>query len=858
MKNKKRKNDGRSSDLTFGWLTKKYDLKWETWRRLAEEWMLLQDTGTADKLGAICIFFDKYLINHVPWAVNIVSLFEKKENGEYVSSDQLKQVILNETNRADSENLVKLINHVSNFIDWVLIAYLSEEDDNGNLVKLYNNPFKTIKHKSNFSETVYNPLPYRYICQLRSILCPDPSGSFSDWQWAQNLSPQIANGSGGWFDVDESKIDKNDKDCVWRIRKEKKSRKSCTIYQIWSPVAAMVLFIKLHLPLRTYQIRMLDSGEADALRYEKATWVKNEKHNFVIKNRKNGVFNYYRDNATGIISTGLYINTNKTADQNKNKLEKGYKIPWQHEIVLFWLEKLRNWQEKYNPITYLTDCTTLEVKHTIHKKSDAYLKSMGHVSFLMRWASASEAKDRSKPVCHSLIASIWYKLLLQLEKDLLKSGDTLSDGTPLQLVKEYDEGYSTTKVKTEFPLHSLRVSLITCYLVDAKIPLPVVSKLLAGHSRMLMTIHYTKLTPAVMNEKMIEAEYNLTKNQDDDVRLFIKNAEIQQIESNMAYHNIESIKVALINRNPLGWEKRYHGLCLVGGNTIPSSEVKSVAGCWNGGELIHNQNNKPSNSAVPHGPENCVRCRWFITDASYLPALNAHLNFMSYKAHDAAKLAKELEVNIQDLEESKYVAEINNQAFQYQNELQTFQRRYEKQIIEADEFIKDWIATFGLIRRIIEIEKERIKTDSTNKLVAVGSVNDIKIGFTETTSELLHLSLLCEDAEIFPDLYDDIKKTSIIQERTLNLSRIMMHAGYKPYLLILDQEQQLMAANALMRQMAMQANPNEKLEGFKKITNYLELNQFLSNKKLLDNGINALKHRIQIKSFNKAITCRKP
>lgn len=83
MKNKKRKNDGRSSDLTFGWLTEKYDLKWETWRRLAEEWMLLQDTGTADKLGAICIFFDKYLINHVPWAVNIVSLFEKKENGEY-------------------------------------------------------------------------------------------------------------------------------------------------------------------------------------------------------------------------------------------------------------------------------------------------------------------------------------------------------------------------------------------------------------------------------------------------------------------------------------------------------------------------------------------------------------------------------------------------------------------------------------------------------------------------------------------------------------------------------------------------------------------------------------------------------
>lgn len=526
MKTKKKQNSGRSSDLTFGWLTKKYDLKWETWRRLAEEWMLLQDIGTAEKLDAICIFFDKYLINHAPWAVNIVSLFEKKENGEYVSSDQLKQVILNETNRADSGNLVKLINHISNFIDWVLIAYLSEEDDNGDLIKLYNNPFKKIKHKSNFSETIYNPLPYRYICQLRSILCPDPSGNFSDWQWAQNLSPQIANGSGGWFDVDEIKIDKNDKDCVWRTRKEKKSRNSCTIYQIWSPVAAMVLFIKLHLPLRTYQIRMLDSGEADNLRYENGIWVENEKHSFVIKDRRNGVFHYYRDNATGVVSTGLYINTNKTADQNKTKFEKEYKIPWQHEIVLFWLEKLRNWQEKYNPITYLTDCTTLEAKHTIHQKSNAYLTSMGHISFLMRWASASDAEDRLKPICHSSIASIWYKLLLQLEKNLFKSGDKLSDGTPLQLVTDYGKGYPTTKVKTQFPLHSLRVSLITCYLVDAKIPLPVVSKLLAGHSRMLMTLYYTKLTPAVMSEKMMEAECDLTKTQDDSVRLFIKNAEI--------------------------------------------------------------------------------------------------------------------------------------------------------------------------------------------------------------------------------------------------------------------------------------------------------------------------------------------
>ena len=80
----------------------------------------------------------------------------------------------------------------------------------------------------------------------------------------------------------------------------------------------------------------------------------------------------------GSYSTGLYINTNKTADRNKNEFERGYIIPWQNEEVLYWLEKLRNWQEKYNPIDKPTDCTTLLLKHTIDKKSDFQLKSMGN------------------------------------------------------------------------------------------------------------------------------------------------------------------------------------------------------------------------------------------------------------------------------------------------------------------------------------------------------------------------------------------------------------------------------------------------------------------------------------------------
>lgn len=839
---KKKKSDGRSSDLTLQWLVNNHGKQWETWRQLAEGWIKAQDAGTAVKLRSLCLFLEVYLVGAVPFTSDVTSLFEGK-NGWQASTDELKRIVLENTNRSDNSDTAKALNHAKTFIDWVLDTHFSEKDDNGRAIRLNTNPFEAVKQKGNNTESVHNPLPYRYICDLRHILCPKPRGHFLDWKWAQQQTGNGTNG-GDWFDFDESLIDKSDKDCVWRIKEVTRNNKSITIHQIWSPVASMVLFIKLHLPLRTYQVRMLDSGEADTLRYENGKWIKNP-HDFALNRYSKGVFRQFKDNATGLESTGLYISTNKTADQNKDEFERGYEIPWQNEDVLYWLEKLRNWQEKYNPISKLVDCLTLERKHTKDKKSKAYLSAMGHCCFLFRDASSKNKNDKTKPIITESLQRFWYKLLKKLEENLLASADTLSDGTALRLVHDYGENYKNEKKKTEFPLHSLRVSLITCYIMDAKLPLPVVSKLLAGHSRIIMTVYYTKLTPAVMKDKMTEADKLLDDKSQESVRTFLKDAEMRQIECKMAYNDGQSIESALVNRNPISWENRHHGLCLAGGNTVRSDECATVAGCWNGGELIASRGSAGKiYDSVPHGSENCVRCRWFITDARYLPTLNAHLNFMSYKSHEAANLAVKLEGEIEVMDDLKYEAEHEGKPFTKHNELQALQRRYEKQLVEADEYTKDWIATFGLIRRIIEIEQGRTESDTANKLVAVGSENDIKVGFMETESELLQLALLCEDAEFYPDMLDDVKKTPTIERRTQSLSRFMMRKGYMPQLLMLDKDQQLIAANAMMRQMALQANPTDKLDGYKQVANYLELAQFMADSKLLETGIHALENSI--------------
>lgn len=870
MAKKVKKYDGRSSDLTFKWMLTTLGPEWEQWQELAAEWMATQHAGVNHKRNALGRFFESYLLECAPYAKD-VGLFFKGYDGHLCSSEELESRI-RETINCPVELTIS-INHPCDFINYVIEHHLSEEDDSGNLLPLVRNPLSKIKRQPSHTETVRNPLPYRYIQDLRQILCPLPDKAeltvieqnlpqgesllpsyhyrhFKHWAWAQEQTGQSKSGqSGDWFDVEPDLIDKTDPDCVWRTKEVTRDGKRITLHQIWSPVKAMVIFMKLHLPLRTYQVRMLDSGEADTWRYESGHWKLNDKHDFALGSEKRpfgkGIFRRIHDTTTGQYSTGLYINTNKTADQNKDELERGYIIPWQNEEVLYWLEKLRNWQEKYNPIDSPTDCTTLLTKHTKHVKSADQLKSMGEVAFLFRNAS-SKGEDKFKPYrADGGTNQLWYQLLLELENQLAEQGNTLDNGERLKLVVDYPEDTpENAKVATNFPLHSLRVSLITAYTMDTQLPLPVISKLLAGHTRLLMTIYYNKITPSVMAEKMSEAEWELEGKAKQSVRNFLKDASLAQIQCKMVYHKEDSIQAALVNRNPIGWEERATGICLVGGNTVKSDEVSTLGGCWNGGELTKDASTAAQRiySSVPHGPENCIRCRWFITEGRYLPALNAQFNQLSYKAHQAANLSVEIEGELEALKDEQFFCEEQGTPFTKHNDMQVLQRRYEKQQVEADEYTKDWIACFELISKIIHVEEARNDDDTKDKLIAVGNEQDIShaLRFIETDSELLHLSLLCDDAEFFPDLQDDLRKTPAIQKRSIELSRMLMKKGFEPIFLEMDEKQQLIAANAMLRHMAKIADPHDKLEGYRKVANYIEAGEYLEENKLFSAGMSAL------------------
>lgn len=848
---KRGKQNGRGTDLTFAWLTQDHGAQWEKWRVLMTGWIATQHQGVSLKLGSL-VFFVMHYLPKVPNGHQPGYLFQAAKQR---AMPDLESMLLD----ARPTEAIRLQNYIAEFIDWVIAEHFSEPNDQGRMLQLVDNPFEKASRKGMITtESVHNPLPYTYIKELREILCPRPFGVFNDWIWAQQATgKERSNGrsaakTGDWFEVDPSLIDPDDPDCVWRTRtltrRINRTDETIKIHELWSPARAVALLLKLHLPLRTYQVRFLDSGEADTWRYEKGEWVFNQRHPFKNGSEKNpwsrGVFSRIRSLDTGEIMTGLYINTNKTADQNQDERQRGYTIPWQHAEVLYWLEKLRNWQEKYNPIDQPTPCTELEGKHFGNAKSEQQKRDMGAICFLFRDAKA-KGEDRFKPTTANGLDLIWYRLLNALEDRVAARGQTLSDGSRLQFVKDYGEGYAHKKTATEFPLHSLRVSLLTCFAMEGQIPMPALSKLLAGHSRLLMTLYYTKPTPAMMTQALDAATLKVEAAQADSLRTFLRDADMRQIGSKIAYRDEVSLQAALANRNPVGWEHRHVGICLVGGNTAKSNESGSVGGCWNGGEYMHTRGNAGDiYGPVPNGPENCTRCRWLATDARYLDALRAQFNNQSYKASLAANLAVEHEQVRDTLLDARYLATEQGSPFLQQHQLQEAERRYEKQIVLADQYAKDMIATFQLIARVIAIEEGRAEGDNATKLVAVGSMQDVHqpISLIETRSELLQLAQICEDAELYPDLADDLRKTPAIEKRSRALNNLLMRNDYTPLFMQMDERMQLIAGNAMMRAMARQASPNDQLEGFSYITGVLEAGQHLQ---LLPDGIKALEEIYQ-------------
>lgn len=675
-------------------------------------------------------------------------------------------------------------NYAADFIDWLLLHKLSVEGAHGERIipAVFQNPIERLSAAGIGapSETVKNALPMLYIRRLREMLAE--GRTFRDWEWAQQATDSA--GGGDWFIVDPALVNRGDPDCVWRERRPSlKDRKNNNlpeiVTEIWSPVRAMAIYVKLEIALRTLQVRFLDSGEGDTWRYvwdaQGGRFELNDTpfaSGSEARPSQRGVFHRQAD-AKGV---GLFINTNKTADINKPENEKGYVIPWTHVELLYWLERLRNWQERYNPVEAAMPWTELEARYFCARPADAILTERSPAFFLFRDPRA-EGRNRAKPVLDGTLPTFWYKLLARLESALAQEEekDTLSN--PIRLVDPNGQG-------TYFPLHALRVSLITGLIMEGGLPIEVVSKLIAGHHSLIQTIYYTKIGIDHMNKLMADAELKMTENEARGHKIFLMRHGRDEINQRFASVSEDGITAAMTQQSEAGFVFDDKGICPVG-----------CAMCDVGGEKLSEAKGRNDYAPVPGYPRerNCIRCRFFITGPAWLHALNAKFNHIAYQANLAAERYNSFTEQVAALEERRAESETTGSLFTEAVDMEKKSALLEAETQTLGRWITDLQAVQRLIHRSIELNKNTVKDGV--QLVAAGTLFDIQTALTVTKSELHPIEVQCRNATIYPEI--DGRQPAIRRSQLLDA---LLHANNKPLLFSrLSVEQQLQAGNAMMK-----------------------------------------------------------
>lgn len=776
---------GTSKNENFEWLLE-YDSNLQQWNEYATEWIKTVIRGKVKALSALSNFFKKYVIpNNITRSVQEFISIENDTPDFYeiIYAEKGSQFFA----LTEAKKIVK-------FVDWVIAEKFSVEDDLGN--KLTPAEFKNPLQKylldsvksSQRNESNKNVLPYRYIKDLRNILCPPNATCFKDLKFAQSAGDSSKGGD--WYIVDKSVIDKNDTDCVYRLRETSKYERrekglSEEVYEMWFPGTTVLVLTKLLLPLRTYQVRMLDSGEMDTYKYVQSMrnvvgeWIKNDSHLSQGTERnpfERGVLRKFKDQTTQLEMTGFFINTNKTADLNKEESDKGYDIPWQYEEAQYWLAKLRDWQMKYNPISQSAKWTELTGKHLGNIKDVRILKQMGESTFLFR--NPTSIQEEHLPISKDGMDYFWYKTLKKLEVQLKENTSSEEERT-LKFVSP-----ERTDV-TYYPLHSLRVSLITAYALEGGVPMPILSKAIAGHARLIMTLYYTKAGISYVTDTMNKAEKSILENDKEAFDRFIRDAKYEQFETNVAANDPIAYQ-AVINAQKSGASIVISdkGIC-----------PKGCFGCDSGGAYVNDDTDKITYGVVPGFPEqNCVRCRWFVTSPAFLPGLVHHFNTIGYNMGETGKRVIKYQHDIELLENEKYECELNGTIFTKHHELLKYEQLYAQEIQKNDKLANDYNATLRLIDKCMKLIKET-SSDDGFQLVTVGSISDVEISINNIEHDLEQLQIICNGAELFPET--DGSKAVLQRSQILDLT--LKNNNKTPVMFSLTEEEQLIAGNQFMR-----------------------------------------------------------
>jgi hypothetical protein len=565
---------------------------------------------------------------------------------------------------------------------------------------------------------------------------------------------------------------------------------------------------------------MVDSGEADALIYRDGAFVANA-HELKQTGRRQGVLRMPApEEAEAGATISLFFNSNKTADLGKSGGAKGFVCPWPRmeqleEDPYYWLEKLRNWQMKYNPIKKLVRWRDLTGEYKLSAVGQREKAQYLDTAFLFR--APENSKHPDWPLSWSATRKTWRQLLRAYEERA--NAERAAMNPPLKRL----ELINPTNGWPFASQHSTRVSLITHFVMDGGVS-PIIMMKVAGHSRFIMTLYYVKVTDGKISEALKAGRTVLDAKAQALLERDLQSADAERLETAFVF-NAEDWKTVLgvnpADRNALGWLHMHDRICLAGGNTHGDF---TTPGCHNGAIVgMPRGRHGMLHGPVPGGPRNCTRCRWSACGKQHLDGLTATLNNRTFHLEKARQRAVDSYRDYARLSQDEALAQAANEPFARDRETAILQaqRLHEAAMGEVAELGLDIAATCRTIERIMALPAD---VNST-ALVAQGDEATVK-GVLEdvlNNSELLHLAGVCEDLEIYPDL----KPGTAVFEFADLLDAALERDGLSPVLARLPEKERLVAANAIMRQLEQMANPENTTLGRRAVVQVMDRHESL-------------------------------
>lgn len=558
----------------------------------------------------------------------------------------------------------------------------------------------------------------------------------------------------------------------------------------------------------------------------------------------------------------LYVNTNKTADNKKEGAAKGFEVPlpllpcplrtddrgewirpdfssdrerliWLSDLAEnthWWLAKLRDWQERYNSIERRAEWSELSGTRLISEKSNEKYSMYRPTCFLFREPSMGSSKlhpGPAYPVPDWVVGAAWWSLNKELQDRFAAEGRKNADGSMIRLVKD-DSGLQNKTC--EFDLHSIRVSLITALVVEGKVPIEIVQRLV-GHSRILMTLYYTKLTNGQMQQALKTGMARLAETAVDAEKEFLRNASVEQIRDSSAYLDESSALAALgvsnhaAQRPVIAWVRVVGGICPVGA-VARDTEGGLSAGCFNGGEHIGSGRYAP----VTGGERNCVNCRWFITRPAFLGELVSMFEVAQYRAREADERAVKAAADHHAAISAEDDAHQSKQSPQTMAKLRLAVDQAERLCDSIGEQGISAKVTMGnayrLIRRLLDVMNRRDAPQESDALVLSGGTGELTAILEETTSEMLQLARVTRHAEVFPEL--DPGKA--ILKASQIMARKLADDGVSPWLVLdLSEDERCRLTNGVIRELGMLLSPADEDQGFRRAVELIDGPESIAN-----------------------------